>query len=149
VGRALSFRVTRAASAQDMALVRAIRQQVFIDEQHIPAELEWDGRDDACIHVLAIASGGVAVGTGRLAPDGRIGRMAVLAAWRGRGAGSAVLTALLTAARETGCGRVYLHAQESARHFYRRAGFRTLGEPYLEAGIHHVSMEMRLDADDT
>jgi predicted GNAT family N-acyltransferase len=149
VGKALSFRVTRAVTAQDMAQVRAIRQQVFIDEQHIPAELEWDGHDDACMHVLAFAPAGTAVGTGRLSPDGRIGRMAVLASWRGRGAGRALLTALLEAAREAGRERVYLHAQESARHFYDRAGFRALGDPYLEAGIRHVSMEMRLDADDT
>jgi predicted GNAT family N-acyltransferase len=149
VGKALSFRVTRAVTAQDMAQVRAIRQQVFIDEQHIPAELEWDGHDDACVHVLAFVTAGTAVGTGRLAPDGRIGRMAVLASWRGRGAGRALLTALLEAAREAGRERVYLQAQESARHFYDRAGFRALGDPYLEAGIRHVSMEMRLDADDT
>jgi predicted GNAT family N-acyltransferase len=149
MAKALSFRVIRAVTVQDMAQVRAIRQQVFIDEQHIPAELEWDGHDDACMHVLAFASAGTAVGTGRLAPDGRIGRMAVLASWRGRGAGRALLTALLSAAREAGCERVNLHAQESARPFYRRAGFRTLGEPYLEAGIRHVSMEMRLDADNT
>jgi predicted GNAT family N-acyltransferase len=149
VGNVLSFRVTRATTEQDMAQVRAIRQQVFIDEQQIPPDLEWDGHDDACIHVLAFAPAGTAVGTGRLAPDGRIGRMAVLASWRGRGAGSAVLTALLEAACESGRERVYLHAQESARPFYRRAGFRALGDPYLEAGIRHVSMEMRLDADDT
>ena len=145
----MSFTVTRAVTARDMAQVRAIRQQVFIDEQHIPAELEWDGQDDACVHVLAFDPAGTAVGTGRLAPDGRIGRMAVLASWRGRGAGRALLTALLEAAREAGRERVYLHAQESARPFYHRAGFRTLGDPYLEAGIRHVSMEMRLDADDT
>jgi predicted GNAT family N-acyltransferase len=149
VGNVLSFRVTRATTEQDMAQVRAIRQQVFIDEQQIPPDLEWDGHDDACIHVLAFAPAGTAVGTGRLAPDGRIGRMAVLASWRGRGAGSALLTALLEAACESGRERVYLHAQESARPFYRRAGFRALGDPYLEAGIRHVSMEMRLDADDT
>jgi predicted GNAT family N-acyltransferase len=149
VGNVLSFRVTRATTEQDMAQVRAIRQQVFIDEQQIPPDLEWDGHDDACIHVLAFAPTGTAVGTGRLAPDGRIGRMAVLASWRGRGAGSALLTALLEAACESGRERVYLHAQESARPFYRRAGFRALGDPYLEAGIRHVSMEMRLDADDT
>jgi predicted GNAT family N-acyltransferase len=149
VGNVLSFRVTRATTEQDMAQVRAIRQQVFIDEQQIPPDLEWDGHDDACIHVLAFAPAGTAVGTGRLAPDGRIGRMAVLASWRGRGAGSAVLTALLEAACESGRERVYLHSQESARPFYRRAGFRALGDPYLEAGIRHVSMEMRLHADDT
>lgn len=132
-----------------MAQVRAIRQQVFIDEQGIPARLEWDGRDTDCVHVLAFTQDGTAVGTGRLDTDGRIGRMAVLAPWRGHGAGTAMLGGLLAAARETGCQRVYLHAQENARSLYRRAGFRVLGEPYLEAGIPHVSMEMSLDQGNT
>jgi predicted GNAT family N-acyltransferase len=143
------FRILRAGTAQHMALVRAIRQQVFIDEQGIPAELEWDERDSGCIHILAFSPAGEAVGTGRLDIDGRIGRMAVLASWRGCGAGTAMLDALLALARETDCRRVYLHAQESAQSLYRRAGFRTLGKPYLEAGIRHISMEMCLDDGNT
>jgi predicted GNAT family N-acyltransferase len=132
-----------------MAQVRAIRQQVFIDEQGIPAELEWDDRDAGCLHVLAYSPAGEAVGTGRLDSDGRIGRMAVLSPWRGRGAGTLMLSTLIAAARENGCRRVYLHAQESAQSLYRRAGFSRLGEPYLEAGIRHVSMEMSLDDGNT
>jgi predicted GNAT family N-acyltransferase len=145
VGEALPFRIEQACTPEHMAQVRAIRQQVFIDEQGIPPELEWDGRDTACIHVLAFTPEGEVVGTGRLDVDGRIGRMAVLARWRGRGAGTAMLGELLAAARETGCRRVYLHAQENAQSLYRRAGFRVHGKPYVEAGIRHVSMEMSLD----
>jgi predicted GNAT family N-acyltransferase len=132
-----------------MAQVRAIRQQVFIVEQGIPEQLEWDGRDPGCIHVLAFTPEGEVVGTGRLDIDGRIGRMAVLEHWRGRGAGTAMLNELLAAAQQTGCPRVYLHAQEHAQSLYRRAGFRVQGEPYLEAGIRHVSMEMCLNHSNT
>ena len=132
-----------------MAQVRAIRRQVFIEEQGIPAGLEWDDRDALCLHVLALAAGGEPVGTARLDVDGRIGRMAVLPAWRGRGAGGVLLGTLLAAARERGLRRVYLHAQQSALPFYRRAGFRVTGDPCLEAGIVHVCMEMPLDSADT
>ena len=145
----LSFRIVQAGTPAHMAQVRAIRQQVFIDEQGIPARLEWDGRDTDCIHVLAFTPEGEAVGTGRLDSDGRIGRMAVLAPWRDRGAGTAMLDGLLVAARETGCQRVYLHAQANAQSLYRRAGFRVHGEPYLEAGILHISMEMSLNHSNT
>ena len=146
---ALSFRIVQTRMPQYMAQVRAIRQQVFIDEQGIPAQLEWDGRDTDCIHVLAFTPAGEVVGTGRLDVDGRIGRMAVLAPWRGRGAGTAMLKGLLAAAHETGYRRVYLHAQENAQSLYRRAGFRVRGDPYLEAGIRHISMEMSLDHGNT
>ena len=136
--------VIRAVTPQHLAQVRAIRQQVFIDEQGIPAELEWDGRDAACLHVLACTADDSPVGTGRLDRDGRIGRMAVLAPWRGRGIGTALLAELLAVAREHGYRRVYLHAQESAQPFYRSAGFRSLRETCMEAGIRHVAMEMCL-----
>jgi predicted GNAT family N-acyltransferase len=132
-----------------MAQVRAIREQVFIEEQGIPAELEWDDRDAGCQHVLAYNPAGTAIGTGRIDIDGRIGRMAVLPPWRGRGAGTLLLNALLAAARENGYRRVYLHAQLSAQPFYQRAGFRKQGESYLEAGIQHISMEMSLDDGNT
>lgn len=149
MGTESPFRIIRARTAEHMAHVRAIRQQVFIDEQGIPAELEWDDRDAGCIHVLALDPAGNAVGTGRLDVDGRIGRMAVLLAWRGRGAGTAMLNGLLAAAGETGCRRVYLHAQESAQSLYHRAGFHIQGEPFLEAGIRHITMEMSLDDSNT
>jgi predicted GNAT family N-acyltransferase len=141
--------VIRAVTPQHLAQVRAIRQQVFIDEQGIPAELEWDGRDGTCLHVLACAPDDTPVGTGRLDRDGRIGRLAVLAPWRGRGIGTALLSELLAVAREHGHRRVHLHAQQSAQSLYRRAGFRELGEPFLEAGIRHVAMEMYLQDGNT
>jgi predicted GNAT family N-acyltransferase len=87
---------------------------------------------------------GEAIGTGRLMPDGRIGRMAVLAPWRGKGVGAAILEALMAEARRRGFREAHLHAQSHARDFYARHGFAVEGEEYLEAGIAHVGMRAKL-----
>ncbi|MGJ4730177.1 GNAT family N-acetyltransferase [Luteimonas sp. SDU101] len=125
--------------------LRAVREAVFVREQGVPADLEVDGRDPDCRHVLARDGAGLAIGTARLAPDGRIGRMAVLPQWRAHGVGSALLHALLRLAREDGLDRVSLHAQEAAIEFYRRHGFEPAGERFLEAGIVHLAMQRKLD----
>jgi len=125
---------------QDQAAIRAVRTAVFVQEQAIPAALEWDEHDAACRHVLARDATGNAIGTGRLRADGRIGHMAVLRHWRGRGAGKAMLDVLLGLATAQGLPRVYLHAQAGARDFYRNAGFRQQGEWFEEAGIPHLLM---------
>jgi predicted GNAT family N-acyltransferase len=96
------------------------------------------------VHALAESATGEAVGTGRLMPDGRIGRMAVLAAWRSRGVGAAMLEALMAEARRQGLREVYLHAQSRAKDFYLRHGYAIEGEEYLEAGIPHIGMRARL-----
>jgi predicted GNAT family N-acyltransferase len=122
----------------------AIREAVFIEEQRIPAELEWDEADASCLHALAVNRFGLALGTGRLltpAPGiGKIGRMAVRSSMRGSGLGRALLGALIDAARQRGDREVLLHAQASAVPFYLRAGFTARGEPFDEAGIPHVEM---------
>jgi predicted GNAT family N-acyltransferase len=123
----------------DRAALRSVREQVFVHEQAVPIELEWDEFDPLCLHVLAEAAG-QAIGTGRLLPDGHIGRMAVLKSWRGRGVGSALLDALLRLARDRGIARVRLNAQSGAVAFYRRHGFAAEGEEFIEAGITHRSM---------
>lgn len=123
----------------DRAVLRAIRDQVFVSEQAVPVELEWDEFDPLCQHVVAEAAG-QAIGTGRLLPDGHIGRIAVLKSWRGRGVGSALLELLLRVARERGIRRVRLNAQSRAVAFYRRHGFAEEGEEFIEAGIPHRSM---------
>lgn len=122
----------------------ALRTEVFVREQGVPAHLEQDGLDTQCAHVLASDAAGQAIGTGRLMPDGRIGRMAVTAPWRGRGVGGALLAALLEEARRRGMAEVYLHAQRHARDFYARQGFEDEGEPFAEAGIAHIGMRCRL-----
>lgn len=130
--------------AQREALHR-VRQRVFVQEQQVPADLEIDALDPLSTHVLARDSAGEPVGAGRLTPDGRIGRMAVLAGWRGHGVGEALLLALLDAARRQGWREVGLHAQLPARVFYTRQGFLPDGEVFTEAGIAHQHMRRVLD----
>lgn len=122
----------------------AIRFEVFVDEQQVPPEMELDEMDGASLHALAL-DGDIALGTGRLLPDGHIGRMAVRRQARGKGIGSQLLLALMAAARERGDEAVVLHAQLHAREFYERHGFAVEGEMFMEAGIPHVVMRHRFD----
>ncbi len=137
--------VVRAADwVADGAVLRAIRTEVFVKEQQVPAELEWDAEDEQARHVLALTADGSPVGTGRLLPGGHIGRMAVLRPWRGRGAGGALLTELLRIAQAAGLEELALNAQTHAIAFYARFGFEPEGETFLEAGIPHRAMRRRL-----
>jgi predicted GNAT family N-acyltransferase len=125
-------------------LARPVRETVFVREQAVPLEMEWDEWDARCDHAVALDSAGRPVGTGRLLPGGRIGRMAVLKEWRGQGVGAALLRALLDRARERGLEKVVLHAQKQAMGFYLRFGFSALGEEFSEAGIPHREMALEL-----
>jgi predicted GNAT family N-acyltransferase len=140
----VDYRVRVADWNADRAALRAVREAVFVCEQRVPLALEWDEWDAHCIHVLACQTDGGPIGTGRLLPDGHIGRMAVLGAWRRRGVGSALLSALLDLARAAGHQEVVLHAQIQAVPFYLRHGFRAEKEPFLEAGIPHRRMRVPL-----
>ena len=139
-----SFRVDIVDYASALPDLRAIRDVVFVGEQRVPVEIERDAIDGACTHVLARDADGRAIGTGRLAPNGRIGRMAVLGAWRGRGVGRAMLRRLVDAAKCAGLDEVLLHAQVDAEGFYAADGFLPFGERFEEAGIAHQSMRRRL-----
>jgi YbgC/YbaW family acyl-CoA thioester hydrolase len=123
---------------------RRIRSEVFVQEQRIPAELEWDEADADALHAVAYNRLGQAVATGRLLPGDagtcKIGRMAVHKVLRGEGVGERVLRALAAAAHERGDRRVELHAQRTAQPFYARLGFAAQGEPFEEAGIPHVTL---------
>lgn len=138
-----AFGIRLAGWEADRPALSAIREQVFIVEQSVPREMEWDEFDAVSRHVVAEA-GGQAIGTGRLLPDGHIGRMAVLPEWRGQGVGGALLRTLLDMARADGHERAVLNAQVRALAFYRRFGFEPEGETFLEAGIPHVAMSRRL-----
>jgi predicted GNAT family N-acyltransferase len=127
-----------------LPLARPVRERVFIEEQSVPREEEWDEWDEASDHALAFDSGGNPIGTARLLPDGRIGRMAVLKEWRGKRVGAALLAAMLERARQRSMPRALLHAQIQAAGFYRRFGFSERGEEFLEAGIPHVEMTLEL-----
>lgn len=133
------FTIRRATWHGDLDRLRAVREAVFIREQNVPRELEWDEIDRQCDHVLAEAQG-EPVGTGRLLPDGHVGRMAVLPAWRYKGVGGAILDELMAMAGERGMRRLVLHAQTHAKAFYERHGFRVEGEEFIEARIPHVKM---------
>lgn len=143
---AATFTVDAVDYASALPDLRRVRETVFVHEQAVPLALEWDELDPHCHHVLARDDAGRPVGTGRLTPEHKIGRMAVLAEWRGRGVGDALLRALLDQARALGWRKVSLNAQASAIGFYVRHGFLACGEPFVEAGIDHQAMQLLLDA---
>ena len=123
---------------------RRIRELVFVREQGVPLALEMDDQDAHCDHALASFADGTAVGTGRLLPDGHIGRMAVLKDWRGKGVGALLLQSLIERARQRGDASVRLNAQTYVTEFYRRFGFDVSGAEFMEAGIPHVAMQRDL-----
>ncbi len=127
----------------DGAEVKAIREMVFIHEQQVPVELEWDGLDADCIHVLAF-SGEKPIGTARLQLNGHVGRMAVLKHWRNKGVGSAMLQRLLIEIHNRGIQYAVLNAQITAADFYRRFGFKAEGEEFMDVGIPHVRMVLEV-----
>ena len=137
------FEIRLARWPRDREALRLIREQVFVEEQGVPLELEWDGLDPRCLHLLAEDAGGNPIGTGRLLPDGHIGRMAVLAPWRGRGVGTALLRRLMEEGRKLGYPELVLNAQVSAISFYERAGFEVEGPVFDDAGIPHRRMVWR------
>ena len=134
------YRMYRATWPEHEPSIRAIRHQVFVLEQQVPPELEWDGSDAFCRHILVENHAHRPIATGRLDPRGKIGRMAVLEEARGSGAGSLVLRALLEWAGELSHASCYLHAQTHALPFYHRHGFEEEGLLFYEAGIPHLKM---------
>ena len=113
---------------------------MFIKEQHVPMELEWDGLDEAAQHLIALSDAGEPIGCARLIGNGSIGRMAVLKPWRDSGIGSALLNKAVVFYRQHGVQTITLSAQVHAIPFYEMAGFKVCSEPYLDAGILHVDM---------
>ena len=148
------FRIELCSWESARSSASAIRFTVFVEEQHVPAEIELDAQDARSLHALAWTTRDAVIGTGRLLPAerhaghsvGHVGRMAVLAPWRGQGAGSAILGALIEAARQRGDDEVALAAQLRAIGFYRAHGFVEAGEEFLDAGIAHRMMHRTLRA---
>ena len=138
----LSVQIVSWGEARPM--LRAVRETVFLHEQRVPVEEEWDEHDSVCIHALASDEHGAPIGTGRLLDDGHIGRMAVLAHARGRGGGAAILERLMLEAKHRGHKRLLLHAQTPAIEFYARFGFVAEGGEFMEAGIAHRRMVAEL-----
>jgi predicted GNAT family N-acyltransferase len=124
---------------------KAIRFEVFVEEQKVPAELEMDHMDAVCLHAVAYDAAGIPVGTGRLLPDGHIGRMAVRKSGRGTGVGGALLQGLMAQAKARGDRQVVLSSQSHAAPFYERHGFTIEGDEFFEAGIAHINMQYNFD----
>ncbi|WP_434677227.1 GNAT family N-acetyltransferase [Pseudomonas sp. R1-18] len=122
--------------------IRRIRDTVFVVEQSVPPELEWDAEDSSAIHFLAY-EGDFAIGTARLLPDGEIGRLSVLKDWRGLDVGDALLNAVIQEAEKRGLTEQKLSAQVQAAAFYQRFGFIVVSDEFLEAGLPHVDMIRR------
>lgn len=131
-------------SVEDKTVIRSIRESVFIIEQVIDPDIEFDQYDAKALHVLLYVDNRP-VGTGRILDDGHIGRIAILSEYRGQGLGSKIIQQLIDVARKRGYQRVYLGAQSQAIDFYTKLGFTLFGEVFFEAGIEHLSMENFVD----
>jgi len=142
------FTLQAASWACDRAAIESVRRAVFIVEQGVPEHEEWDAADPTCRHVLALGPKRDAVGTGRLEPTGKIGRVAVLQQYRGSGVGGAIVSHLVNLATGLGLTRVYLHAQTTALGFYERLGFRAEGPEFDEVGIPHRRMSLGIEQRD-
>jgi predicted GNAT family N-acyltransferase len=141
---AATFGVRRAAWPRDQAAIASIRDDVFVRELGVPPALASDGRDAGCEHAIAEDADGRAIGCARLLADGSIGRVAVRRDWRRRGVGGALLERLVEIAAARGQARVSLNAQTDACGFYARHGFARVGDPWIEAGLEHVTMRREL-----
>jgi len=128
--------------AADRAAIESVRRAVFVEEQRIPEDEEWDDVDPVARHVIVVTKCRESVGTGRLEPGGKIGRIAVLPQHRGAGIGRRIMLHLVNHATESGFARVYLHAQTAAAGFYARLGFRAEGPVFDECGIPHLRMTL-------
>jgi len=122
----------------------AVRHEVFVVEQKVPVEFEIDSMDSVCTHFLCTDSDGKPIGTSRVLADGHIGRVAVLASWRGKGVGYALMVASIDCVSKLGLPTALLDSQLSAAEFYQKFGFERYGEEFMECGIPHIAMRKTL-----
>ena len=123
--------------------LRQIRERVFMQEQSVPAELEWDGLDAEAKHLL-LNIGQQPVACARLLPTQHLGRMAVLPEWRGKGLGRRLMQCAIDYAQHHAWHAIHISAQIQAQGFYQRFGFTVTSEPYLDAGIWHCDMRLQI-----
>ncbi len=140
----MDFRIERSSWQEGRQDLERIRKEVFVQEQRVPEDMEWDGEDEASIHFLARADDGYPLGCIRLTPSGQISRLSVLESHRTQGIGKALLVAAEEEARARGMKEISLHAQTHATSFYEAAGFTVVGGTFLEAGIPHRQMAKEL-----
>jgi len=139
------FNLREASWITDQKVLSHLRKLVFIVEQNVPQDEEWDGQDEDSWHWLATDLEDRPIGTARLLPSGQIGRMAVLEEFRGLKVGRVMLEHAVEKARGLGFASVYLNAQTHALGFYEKSGFEAVGEEFTEAGIAHFRMEQGLE----
>ncbi|HEY0562862.1 MAG TPA: GNAT family N-acetyltransferase [Methylophilus sp.] len=126
------------------ALLKAVREQVFIVEQRVPLDIEWDTEDAEAIHLLALDSQQQPIGCARILKQGRVGRMAVLKTWRGKGVGQSLLHNAIAVCQQLGMPHIAISSQTHAIKFYQNAGFVVTSEAYIDANIWHVDMQLTL-----
>ena len=139
------YTIRQAIWPEERELLRLVREPVFVEEQGVPLEMEWDDDDIMAFHLIVLDDQQRPVGTARLLGNGQIGRMAVVPEWRGKGIGAALMARLLQQAEITGQPKLFLHAQTEAEGFYAKAGFTPVGRVFHEADIPHRKMIMMLD----
>ncbi|HPV02100.1 MAG TPA: GNAT family N-acetyltransferase [Clostridiales bacterium] len=138
--------IKKVGTKDEMEQVYGIRREVFIEEQGVPEDIEMDGRDDEAVHVLAVVDGEPA-GCGRLLfgdSEARIGRVAVRKKMRRCGIGEGICKLLIALAKDKGAERIVLDAQLTAEKFYSHLGFEREGDVFMEAGMEHVRMTMKI-----
>lgn len=135
-----TIRLSKTSWQESEASLRLVREKVFIQEQRVPEEMEWDEYDAMAVHYLAANAEGQPIGCIRLLNSGQISRLCVLEALRGQGIGRLLLETVQNEARQQGMTEVFLHAQTQASHFYEAAGFIVNGGIFVEAGIPHRQM---------
>lgn len=134
------FTITVVNWQQEQQTLSAIRETVFIQEQSVPKELEWDGLDKTALHLLATTDNNEPIATARLLPDGHIGRVAVIKNWRNRGLGTTMMQEIIKQAKLLGYKQLELASQIQAIAFYERLGFESYGDEFMDAGIPHKNM---------
>ncbi len=140
-----NYRIERVCWETHEQSLRLVRQKVFIEEQGVLPEEEWDELDSVSQHLLAIDAKGTPVGTARLTPSGKLGRLAVLPEHRGKGLGRMLVESVIELARELGFDSIGADAQVRALEFYRRLGFVPYGEQFLDARIPHRKVKLDLE----
>ena len=129
---------------QDMKMIKHIRRTVFVNEQRVPEEIDFDGLDGSSTHWLAFGDSNIPIGTARMQKDGHFGRMAVLKHYRNNGVGKKIFESALTYAVEKKFPKVWLHSQITAVGFYKKFGFTEVGDMFLDAWIEHMLMTKEL-----
>ncbi len=137
-----NYQLIKTSWQENQEALSQIRRKVFIEEQKVPEKLEWDEYDKTSLHILALNHHQQPIATGRIKPDGQIGRMAVLREYRHQGIGTEIIKALIEYAKQQGYPNIYLHAQTSAIPFYKHFGFTEYGNEFLDANIPHQSMHL-------